>query len=167
MDIQIKRIVNEIELRNSVDVIRQSFLTVADEFNLNKENAPTNAAFIEFEDLLKMKEKDVLLFGVYKDEIQIGFVTIEKAGNELYYLNKLAILPEHRHNGYGKSILDFVTEYVQQAGGAKITIGIINENAVLKNWYISHDFIPIEIKNYPHLPFEVCLMEKSILHAIQ
>ena len=165
MDIEMRELVSEAELSNSVNVIRESFITVANQFQLTRENAPTNAAFIELEDLLKMKEKDVHLFGVFKDEIQIGFFTIEK-NNHLYYLNKLAVFFKeifgYRHNGYGKKMLDFVFEYVKRAGGGKISIGIINENLVLKNWYIQNGFTETAIKNYPHLPFEVCLMEKNV-----
>lgn len=161
MDIEIREIVSEAELTNSVNVVRESFITVANQFQLTRENAPTNAAFIEFENLLNMKEKDVHLFGVFKDEIQIGFFTIEK-NKHLYYLNKLAVLPGYRHNGCGKKMLDFVFEYVKRAGGGKISIGIINENLVLKNWYIQNGFTKTAIKNYPHLPFEVCLMDKNI-----
>ena len=162
MDIEIRQIVDEAELRNSVNVIRESFITVARQFKLTRENAPTNAAFIQLKDLLKMKEKDIHLFGVYKDEIQIGFFTIEQTDNDLYYLNKFAVLPDYRHNGYGKQMLDFVSEYVNRAGGGRISIGIINENLVLKNWYLQYGFTETAVKNYPHLPFEVCLMEKSV-----
>jgi archaellum component FlaC len=52
----IKQIDNLNELHNCVKVIQQSFITVAQQFNLTKENAPSNAAFISFEDLTKMKE---------------------------------------------------------------------------------------------------------------
>ncbi|MDD3364145.1 MAG: GNAT family N-acetyltransferase [Syntrophomonas sp.] len=162
MEIKIKKIINEAELSNSVNIVRDSFITVANEYELTRENARTNAAFIEFEDLLKMKEKDVHIFGVYKDEIQIGFFTIEKNDNNLYYLNKLAVLPYYRHNGYGGKILDFVFNDVKQAGGGIISIGIINNNLVLKNWYIKHGFAETAIKKYPQLPFEVCLMEKEV-----
>ena len=162
MDIEIREIVSEAELGNSVNVIRESFITVANQFQLTRENAQTNAAFIEVEDLLKMKEKDIHLFGVFKDEIQIGFFTVEKNDNDLCYLNKLAVLPGYRHNGYGTKMLDFVFEYVKRAGEGKISIGIINENLVLKNWYIQNGFTETAVKNYPHLPFEVCLMEKNV-----
>ena len=162
MDIEIREIVSEAELGNSVNVIRESFITVANQFQLTRENAHTNAAFIKVEDLLKMKEKDVHLFGVFKDEIQIGFFTVEKNDNDLCYLNKLAVLPGYRHNGYGTKMLDFVFEYVKRAGEGKISIGIINENLVLKNWYIQNGFTETAVKNYPHLPFEVCLMEKNV-----
>ena len=162
MDIEIRRIINDTELNNSINVIRKSFITVANEYELTLENAPTNAAFIKFEDLLKMNERDVHIFGVYMDEIQIGFFTIEENANCLYYLNKLAILPYYRHNGYGGKILDFVFNDVKQAGGGIISIGIINNNLVLKNWYIKHGFAETAIKKYPQLPFEVCLMEKDV-----
>ena len=82
MDIKMREIVSEAELSNSVNVIRESFITVANQFKLTRENAPSNAAFIELEDLLKMKEKDIHLFGVFKDEIQIGFFTVEKNDND-------------------------------------------------------------------------------------
>ena len=82
MDIEIREIVSEAELGNSVNVIRESFITVANQVQLTRENAQTNAAFIEVEDLLKMKEKDIHLFGVFKDEIQIGFFTVEKNDND-------------------------------------------------------------------------------------
>jgi hypothetical protein len=51
---------------------------------------------------------------------------------------------------------------VKQANGVKVSIGIINENTILKKWYADYGFIETAIKEYSHLPFNVCLMEKSI-----
>lgn len=162
MNLQIIEIKEEKDLLASVKVIRESFATVAKEFRLTKESAPTNAAFIEFEDLLRIKEQGVRLFGLYKEGVQIGFFTIEANQEGLYYLNKLAVLPAYRHMGYGGFILNYVFEYVKNRGGGKISIGIIDENLVLKKWYQSHGFIITATKTYPHLPFKVCFMEKSI-----
>jgi hypothetical protein len=33
---------------------------------------------------------------------------------------------------------------------------------VLKQWYQRQGFIVTEIKRFPHLPFTVCLMEKTL-----
>ncbi|MEA4923769.1 MAG: GNAT family N-acetyltransferase [Syntrophomonadaceae bacterium] len=162
MDIEVRRIGSEGELSNSVNVLRNSFATVAAKYNLTRENTPSNAAFIEYDDLLKPYAKGIGLFGVYKDKIQIGFFSIEKNEGGLYYLGKLAVVPDLRHNGYGQQILEFVFNEVKQAGGGIISIGIINANLVLKNWYIKFGFTPTAIKNYPHLPFAVCMMEKVI-----
>lgn len=160
MDLSIIELYDENELLKSIKVIKESFMTVANEFKLTKENAPTNAAFIEFKDLIRMKEQGASLFGLYKQGEQIGFFTIESNQNALFYLNKLAILPEYRHHGYGGFILKYVFDYVQRNGGGKLSIGIINENYVLKKWYENFGFKEVIIKSYSHLPFEVCFMEK-------
>lgn len=162
MGLVFKQISKDAELKECVDVIRASFLTVAKEFNLTLENAPTNPAFIKFDTLLKMREKGIALFAVFHADTQIGFVAIEKADEDTYYMEKLAVLPEFRHRGYGRMIMDFVSDFVRKNGGKRIGIGIINENTVLKQWYENYGFREIERKKYQHLPFTVCLMSKEI-----
>lgn len=143
-------------------VIRDSFITVAHDFGLTRENAPTNPAFLEADALNKMYEKNIKMFAVCKNDVQIGFVAVEKADDTLYYMEKLAVLPEYRHKGCGKMIMDFVTSFVKDRGGKRVSIGIINENTVLKNWYMSYGFRETGTKAFPHLPFTVCFMEKEI-----
>ncbi|RYD01692.1 hypothetical protein N752_29390 [Desulforamulus aquiferis] len=79
-----------------------------------------------------------------------------------YYLEKLCILPNYRHNGYGKDILNYCEQYVLKNRGVRISIGIINENSILKEWYINNGYYEIEIKKIGHLPFTVCLMNKEL-----
>lgn len=159
---EIRKIKNEQELINVVNILRNSFGTVAAEFNLTKTNARTNAAFIELNDLLEMKNKGTEMFGLYLGEIQIGFVAVQETKRKIYQMEKLAVLPEYRHRGYGEKMMDYVCNYVQRMGGEKVAIGIINEHHVLKNWYVEYGFIAKEIKHYQHLCFEVCLMEKKV-----
>lgn len=147
---------------NCVRVIRNSFITVAKEFNLTKENAPTNPAFIEVDILDRMFHNNIEMFEVNRDDKCIGFVAIEKFNSEIYYMEKLAILPEYRHNGSGRITVDFVINTVKDRGGKVVSIGIIDENIVLKNWYLSCGFVESETKTYQHLPFAVCLMEKIL-----
>ena len=145
-----------------VKVIRDSFITVANEFNITRENAPTNPAFIEIGSLHAMKQKGIDIYGAYINNILIGLVAIEKSNDSLYFMEKLAVLPEYRHNGYGSRLIDFVVETVKEAGGNKISIGIINENKVLKDWYIKNGFSETGIKQFPHLPFSVCFLERAV-----
>jgi GNAT superfamily N-acetyltransferase len=159
----IRSILKNNELENSAGVIQASFLTVAREFDLTPENAPTNAAFIKYADLLKMRDRDIAMFGLFEDESQIGFVAIERAEEGLFYLEKLAVLPDYRHRGYGRAIVDFVVEYVQRAGGSKISIGIIDHHDVLKKWYQSCGFVITGTKSFGHLPFKVCFMSKTVV----
>ncbi|MEJ6951365.1 hypothetical protein [Natronospora cellulosivora (SeqCode)] len=44
-----------------------------------------------------------------------------------------------------------------------LKIGVINENKVLKEWYIDLGFLETGRKNFSHLPFEVCFMEYHIV----
>jgi ribosomal protein S18 acetylase RimI-like enzyme len=160
MDLIIKRITNNYD--QVVSVIRDSFITVAQDFNITKENAPTNPAFIEQEAILKMTKNGIEMYGLYEDYRLVGFVALEKANEEVYWLEKLAILPEFRHKGYGKALIDFIINRVIAIGGKKISIGIINENKILKQWYQRNGFIEIGTRVFQHLPFEVCFMELTL-----
>lgn len=159
----IKKINDLSELHNCVKVIQQSFITVAKQFNLTKENAPTNATFISVEDLIKMQEKGIQMFSAYQGSNQVGFAAIEKSDNSVFFLEKLSVIPEYRYNGYAKRIMDFVFDYAAKEGGCKISIGVINENVILKKWYQEYGFIETGVRNFGHLPFGVCFMEKQVV----
>ncbi len=158
--LEIKKI--DIIDQDCVNVIRNSFITVADEFGLTRQNAPTNAAFIEIDNLHAMQQKGVDMCGAYIDETLIGFVAIEKSNEDLYFMEKLAVLPEYRHNGYGSRLIDFVVDTVRAAGGKKISIGIINENKILKDWYKKNGFNETGLRQFSHLPFNVCFLERAV-----
>lgn len=160
VNFEIKDIENGFE--DCVNVIRNSFITVAEEFKITRHSAPTNPAFIDSEALVKMKEKGVKMYGGYCGGKLIAFVAIEKASDDIYYLEKLCVVPPYRHHGYGERLIRFVFETVKSNGGKKVCIGIINDNTILKKWYIKNDFSETARKVFNHLPFEVCFMEKLI-----
>jgi ribosomal protein S18 acetylase RimI-like enzyme len=108
------------------------------------------------------KDKGVVMYGAYRDNACVGFVAVEKANDDVFYMERLAVLPEYRHNGYGRELIGFVTDYVGNNGGKKVSIGIINENRRLKDWYISCGFVETGTRKFEHLPFEVCFMERAV-----
>jgi GNAT superfamily N-acetyltransferase len=160
--VEIKEITDDSDLKTSLQVIRDSFITVAQELNLTKENCPAHSAFTTREKLLELQKKTDL-FGLFKDGMQVGFVAIEKAEGGVYYLDKLSVLPEHRHMGYGKKLVKFVIDRVKKHGGEKVSLGIIDSHAVLKEWYRSLGFRETGTKKFEHLPFVVCFMENNAL----
>ena len=93
----------------------------------------------------------------------MGFVAIEKADENLYYLEKLSVLPEYRHNGYGKELLQFVCDTAAAKGAKKLSIGIIYEQAVLKDWYKDIGFRETGTRKFEHLPFTVGFMEIDLV----
>ena len=53
-------------------------------------------------------------------------------------------------------------EKIKELGGNKITIGIVEDNTVLKEWYTANGFIHTGTKQYGSLPFTVGHMEWSV-----
>ncbi len=158
----IQEIKDDLDLRISAEVIRKSFITVAEELNLTKENSPTNPAFITKERLKELKTDSVSYFGLVESGQQIGFVAVENAGDGLFYMMKLAVLPECRHRGHGARLVDFAHNHIRKAGGKRVSIGIINQNLVLKKWYSSFGYKETGTRKIPLLPFTVCFMEKGL-----
>ena len=159
----IREIANEKEMENSVRVIADSFQTVAVEFKLTKDNCPTHPSLVTLKQLNEMKRKGLTLFGLFEGDAQIGFAAVEKKKNKVFNLEKLAVLPESRHKGYGGKLVEYAEEYVKNAGGEKLSIGIINEHTVLKKWYEAKGFKASSIVKFEQLPFTVCFMEKTLV----
>ena len=159
--VEIKEINNRHSIENSLKVIRDSFRTVALEFGLNEGNCPTHPSLITLDKLLELKGK-AELFGLFLNKNQVGFVAVEKADDSVYYLDKLAVLPEYRHKSYGQQLVEFVIKYVKKRGGQKVSLGMINESTILKDWYKQLGFIEAGIKRFEHLPFTVCFMDRPL-----
>ena len=83
----------------------------------------------------------------------IGYMSLSKESDDAFELHNLAVLPEYRHNGFGKLLLDHAKDVVKASGGNVIKIGIIEESTVLKNWYIANGFVHAGTKKFDHLPF--------------
>jgi len=152
-------LLSPVHLPMYADVMRQSFATVAREFNLTKENCPTHTSFITNERLEGKIKTGYYPFGYFTDRKLVGFVSLTDMGGGVYELNNISVLPEYRHFGYGKALLDFCKVKVREFGGNKITIGIIEENTVLKDWYAANWFIHTGTKRFEHLPFTAGYME--------
>ena len=159
----IREIANDNELENSVMVIADSFRTIAIEFNLNQDNCPTHPSLVTLKQLQEMTRKRLKLFGLFEDNTQVGFVAVEKKKAKVFSIEKLAVLPEHRHKGYGGELLEFVGDYVKNLEGKTLSIGIINEHNVLKKWYESKSYQETTVTKFAHLPFTVCFMEKPVV----
>ena len=158
----IKEITNESELRSSARIVRNAFRTVALELNLTRENNPTHPSFMTTGRLRADRNKGVRFFGLFLRDRQIGFIAVEKADAALYYIERLAVLPKYRHQGYGQKLMQFAFEYIRANGGKKVSIGIINEQTVLKDWYKGFGFEEVSTREFAHLPFTVCFMERTV-----
>lgn len=153
---------NKSHIAQSAELIRQSFKTVADKFGLSIKNAPTNAAFLQDGKLLEDLSSGTIMFGLFEDSVQAGFMALKQKDKDTFYLEKLAVLPCCRHKGCGGLLLDYARDYVKSLQGSKISIGIIYENKILLRWYEAYGFKITGTKQFSHLPFTVCFLSLHI-----
>lgn len=160
-DIQI-RILTFDELDACAAVIRQSFATVAADFGLTEQNCPANGAFIRTPQLEEFHRKGTDTFGLYTGGVLAGVMQLWETAPAVFELGKLAVLPRYRHAGYSAQLLAYARDTARSRSGRKITIGIIEENTVLKSWYEKHGFVHTGTTVFPHLPFTVGFMELAL-----
>jgi diamine N-acetyltransferase len=152
------------DLSEAVQVLNVSHGTVAEEFGFTKENNPTNNAFIDETTLKEQLYKGITLFGLYVDRAIVGCIAIEKSEKEkdTFYIEKVSVRPEFRHQHYGIGLMNYATQKIKELGGKVISIALIDSNHKLKRWYLSQGFTEKGFKDFEHLPFRVCFMQKHI-----
>ena len=169
------RLLEPSEFTTAAAVIRASFATVAADLGLTEQNCPKYVGFVTTGERLQTQHGwGWQIYGLYEMERLIGYVSISKAGAGVkpddgakedvstYEIHNLAVLPEFRHSGYGRQLLDHCKEKVAESGGGKIVISIVEENTVLKSWYIAYGFVHTGTKKFDHLPFTSGYMELNI-----
>jgi len=148
------------------EVIRLAFATVAEEFHLTPQNCQKHPAFLSDSDLAESLQKPgVIFFCVFANDSNdalVGFVAIWPKGHGVYELTRLCVLPAHRHAGLGARLLQAAVQSAKKHGARRISIGIIAENEQLKRWYENHGFTVTAVREYSHLPFTVCEMEREL-----
>jgi len=152
------------DLKPFVNIIRNSFQTVADEFGLTEDNNPTNPAFINLERLVRLQNESVYFYKLIFEKDLVGFVAIEQSKEEktTYYIEKVSILPDFRHKGFGKKLMDFAAQQIHNRGGKKISVALIDNNLQLKRWYTKLGYKVTGLRDFDQLPFRVCFMAKEL-----
>ena len=159
-----KKVEKDNDLKEIGLVLNKSHLTIANEFGFTKETNPTNNAFIDPDTLRDQLNKGIELYQMTVNNNIVGCIAIEKSHKEAgtYYIEKVSVLPEHRHNGYGIKLMEYASDLIKGRGGKVIAIALIEENTRLKEWYRQQGFNETAIKKFDHLPFTVCFMNKNI-----
>jgi len=150
------------DIAKAAALVRESYATVANDFGFTEQNFPKFVGFVTTaERLQNHADWGWWMYGLYDNERLVGYASISKIANAKneYELHNLAVLPDYRYKGCGKQLLDFCKAKVNELGGEKIKIGIIEENKVLKNWYSANGFIHTGTKKFDHMPITVGFME--------
>lgn len=112
-------------LSECVRVIRDSFITVANEFGFTVENAPRFTAFATTEDRLRwhLLGEHRPMYAFYDNGAMVGYYSLLVQENNECELNNLSVLPSYRHKGIGKELLLHTFTVAQEMGCTKMNIG--------------------------------------------
>ena len=152
------------DIPTCVNLIRSSFMTVADEFGITKENAPRFTAFAISDDKLywHMDKEHRPMFVAEEDGVLCGYYSLLIQENREYELNNLAVLPRYRHRGIGKQLLDHSYAIAKSVGCHIINIGIVEENTILRKWYEQNGAIHIRTKKFDFFPFTCGYLRREL-----
>lgn len=152
------------EIPRCVEVIRESFMTVANEFGFTRENAPRFTAFATTEERLYQQFDDEQRpMYVFIDDNRIcGYYSLLFRNKGECELCNLAVLPRYRHKGIGKSLFDHSVITAREMGYYALNIGIVEENTVLRKWYEKSGAVHIGTQKFDFLPFTCGFMIKNI-----
>lgn len=143
-------------------IIRESFSTVACRLGLTRENCPKHPSNCTDEWVAGAIAEGVAYWLLEEDGMPVGCVALEDAGEGVGYLERLAVLPACRHQGHGRRLVAQVFAEAAPRSIARISIGIIAEERVLREWYESLGFEEAETKVFDHLPFDVLFMSAAV-----
>ena len=153
--------VNNNNIKECVDVIKESFLTVANEFGFTIENAPRFTAFATTEQRLswQLNHENRTMYAFVVDGNIVGYYSLVLQENKECELNNLCVLPQFRHQGIGEKLLLHSFDVAKSLGCSKMNIGIVEENRILKKWYESFGFKHIRTQKFDFFPFTCGYME--------
>ena len=152
------------DVAECVNVIRESFATVADEFGFTALNAPRFTAFATTEERLywHLDGEHRPMYAFYDNGKIVGYYSLLLQDNNECELNNLCVVPTYRHKGIGEKLLKNAFKSAQELNCNKINIGIVEENKVLRDWYESFGFVHIGTKKFDFFPFTCGYMEKDL-----
>ena len=159
----IRQITGE-DVPECVRMIRESFKTVASEFGITEENAPRFTAFATDEKKIRwhLEGERRPMYGYFREGKMVGYYSLLEKEGGICELNNLAVIPAFRRRGIGEELLFDSFARARELGAEKMTLGMVEENRALREWYESHGFAHTGAVKYDFFPFTCGYMEKDL-----
>jgi len=145
-----------------VETIRGAFRDVAEHFGLTEENCPRHASHCTADWIEKDLDRGVTYFVLESEGRVAGSVALEPVRPGLCNLERLAVFPDQRRRGFGNALVSHVLWEAEKLGCGEVRIGVIADQAELKEWYRRLGFVETETRDFAHLPFRVTFMRCSL-----
>ncbi|MBO4783838.1 MAG: GNAT family N-acetyltransferase [Lachnospiraceae bacterium] len=152
------------EIPACATLIKKSFMTVADEYGITEENAPRFTAYATTnERLFWQMESEHRPMYVYEEDGELyGYYSLRIMENNECELNNLAVLPEYRHKGIGRQLLEHAYSVAKSKGCQVMNIGIVEENKKLRKWYEDNGATHLGTHKFDFFPFTCGYLKKEL-----
>jgi GNAT superfamily N-acetyltransferase len=143
-------------------IIRQAFTTVALWFGLTQENAPRHPSNCTSEWVREGFAKGIRYFLLTTPEGPAGCIALERSNDDVYYLERLAVLPGQQRRGLGEALVNSAVDRARELGAKRVELGMVAAQAELRRWYEKLGFKMRDIVQFEGAPFEVGFMTRTI-----
>ena len=94
----------------------------------------------------------------------VGCVALQRANRDVYFMEKLAVLPEYRSRGCGSTLVNYCLRLARQRAAKRVVVGIIADQMELIEWYRWLGFRFKQYARLHHLPYTVAFMYNNLVH---
>lgn len=152
------------EIPQCVELIKTSFIPVAEQYGITRENAPRYVAYSTTDERLygQYDEEHRPMFGYYENGKIVGYYSLSMQEDNECELNNLAVLPAYRHNKIGEQLLLHAFDTAKQLGRTKVNIGIVEENQILRKWYEKYGAVHTGTQKFDFFPFTCGYLVKFV-----
>lgn len=150
---------DQTKLKEGLQVLHMGYEPIAVQFGLTNDNCPYRGrADLPLEVLAEEYSFGTKMYGYYKEDYMTAFLSLN-ISQDVIKINDIVVLPKFWHNGIGTALLKFAKDMATEQNISNITLGMIDENKVLRKWYEKNGFVNVGYKKYPKAPFIVGYME--------
>jgi diamine N-acetyltransferase len=143
-------------------LVRRSCADVAARFALDRANCPSHPSFVTAEGIGRSRVRGTLFVIASEDGRDVGCAGLRFLDGGGHGLEKLAVLPDHRHRGVGGVLVAAIARMAAARGARRLEASIIADHVELESWYRRLGFRPSRLERFPQLPFAVRVLELGL-----
>jgi ribosomal protein S18 acetylase RimI-like enzyme len=149
------------------EILNRAFLTVALSFGFTKDSVPRFPAFIDSDVIEKQLNNGLKMYGYKINNQIVGCIGYSFYKDQVYFIERLATLPEFRHLGIGKKLMEYIENKIKENGGNTAEINVVDKNVILEKKKKKMNYKQIRIDKLVDgkikLPFDSCVMTKELI----
>jgi GNAT superfamily N-acetyltransferase len=154
--------VGETSAHIAAALVRRAYRTEARRLGLTRWDCPGYAAFEAPSGVRRRLRSGGRVLVMYESGQPVGTVSTIIRGSAAAEIARLAVVPECRGRGLGRSLMAFAERELTEAGVATAEVSIVARFDHLRRYYEDLGYSAARLERFQSLPFDVQSMEKPL-----